>query len=89
MWCRAVPLLRSRSELRDVKLGEIGTNRFGGAPRAHVCIRCGNDSNRINHGDAILRGDLPTVRLLQMGLTVMVPYMVSTFSSVGAMLEKE
>lgn len=43
----------------------------------------------INHGDAILRGDLPTVRLLQMGLTAMVPYMVSTFSSVGAMLEKE
>jgi hypothetical protein len=41
----------------------------------------------INHGDAILRGDLPVSRLLRMGLTVMVPYLVSTFSSVGAMLQ--
>jgi hypothetical protein len=41
----------------------------------------------INHGDAILRGDLPVGRLLRMGLTVMVPYLVSTFSSVGAMLQ--
>ncbi len=38
----------------------------------------------INHGDAILEGDLPANRLIRMGLTVMVPYMVSTLSSVGA-----
>ncbi|MCB1053386.1 MAG: nitrate/nitrite transporter NrtS [Acidobacteria bacterium] len=38
----------------------------------------------INHGDAILSGDLNSGRLLKMGLTVMVPYLVSTFSSVGA-----
>jgi hypothetical protein len=43
----------------------------------------------INHGDALLRGELGTGRLLKMGLTVMVPYLVSTFSSVGAMLERE
>jgi len=41
----------------------------------------------INHGDAILRGDLPLGRLLRIGLTLMVPYLVSTFSSVGAMLQ--
>lgn len=41
----------------------------------------------INHGDAILRGDLPPGRLLRMGLTLLVPYLVSTFSSVGAMLQ--
>lgn len=41
----------------------------------------------INHGDAILRGDLPPARLLRMGLTVLVPYVVSTLSSVGAMRE--
>jgi hypothetical protein len=41
----------------------------------------------INHGDAILRGDLPPGRLLRMGLTMLVPYLVSTFSSVGAMLQ--
>jgi hypothetical protein len=38
----------------------------------------------INHGDAIVRGNVDTTRLLKMGLTVMVPYLVSTFSSVGA-----
>lgn len=39
----------------------------------------------INHADAILRGDITTGRLLKMGLTVMVPYIVSTLSSVGAL----
>lgn len=39
----------------------------------------------INHGDAILDGDLTPRRLLQMGLTVLVPFAVSAFSSVGAM----
>lgn len=41
----------------------------------------------INHGDALLRGDITTARLLKMGLTVMVPYLVSTSSSVGAIRE--
>lgn len=41
----------------------------------------------INHGDAIVRGDLDAVRLLKMGLTVLVPYVVSALSSVGAMIE--
>ena len=41
----------------------------------------------INHGDAILRGDLPPARWFRMGLTVLVPYVVSTLSSVGAMRE--
>jgi hypothetical protein len=40
----------------------------------------------INHGDAILAGDVGTGRLLKMGLTVLVPYVVSTLSSVGATL---
>lgn len=38
----------------------------------------------INHGDAILRGDFDATRWLKMGLTVLVPYCVSTLSSVGA-----
>lgn len=38
----------------------------------------------INHGDAILRGDITNVRVLKIALTVMVPYAVSTLSSVGA-----
>jgi hypothetical protein len=39
----------------------------------------------INHGDALLRGELGADRVAKMGLTVMVPYLVSTFSSVGAL----
>ncbi len=41
----------------------------------------------INHGDAILRGDLDAVRIVKMDLTVLVPYVVSALSSVGAMIE--
>jgi len=40
----------------------------------------------INHGDALLAGELDLRRLLKMGLTVLVPYVVSTLSSVGATL---
>jgi hypothetical protein len=39
----------------------------------------------INHGDAIVRGDISIGRLLRIVLTVTVPYVVSTASSVGAL----
>ncbi len=39
----------------------------------------------INHGDELLAGQISKSMLLKMGLTMMVPYLVSTFSSVGAM----
>ncbi|MEZ4218341.1 MAG: nitrate/nitrite transporter NrtS [Myxococcota bacterium] len=39
----------------------------------------------INHGDALLAGDVSARRLLKMALTVLVPYCVSTLSSVGAL----
>ena len=38
----------------------------------------------INHGDALLRGDVDGPRLVKMVLTPLVPYLVSTVSSVGA-----
>ena len=38
----------------------------------------------INHGDALMRGDIDGSRLFKMGLTVLVPYTVSTLSSVSA-----
>lgn len=38
----------------------------------------------INHGDALLRGEFSVGRALKMALTVTVPYVVSTLSSVGA-----
>jgi hypothetical protein len=40
----------------------------------------------INHGDAIIKGDISLDRLLKMGLTVVVPYIVSTVSSVSTIL---
>ena len=42
----------------------------------------------INHGDAILHGEITRARLLKMGLTVLVPYIVSTLSSVGSIREQ-
>ena len=39
----------------------------------------------INHGDAILAGDVSLGRVAKMGLTFRVPYLVSTFSSVAAL----
>jgi short subunit fatty acids transporter len=41
----------------------------------------------INHGDALLRGEITARRLAKMALTVLVPYVVSTLSSVGALRE--
>jgi hypothetical protein len=42
----------------------------------------------INHGDALLRGEVTPGRLWRMALTVVVPYVVSTLSSVGALREQ-
>jgi hypothetical protein len=39
----------------------------------------------INQGDAIAAGAVDRVAVIKMGLTLVVPYLVSTFSSVGAM----
>lgn len=41
----------------------------------------------INHGDAILRGELLRSDYVKMVLTMAVPYVVSVLSSVGAMRE--
>lgn len=41
----------------------------------------------INHGDALLHGHIDAPRMLKMSLTVLVPYWVSTSSSVAALRE--
>ena len=41
----------------------------------------------INHGNAIVEGTVNTTRTLQMVLTMLVPYFVSTASSVAAVLD--
>ncbi len=54
--------------------------------RALICmVLVGAILITINHGDAILREDVTSGRLVQMALTLIVPYCVSTASSVGAM----
>jgi len=42
----------------------------------------------INHGDALIAGEVTTNRILKMLLTVAVPYCVSTASAVGAIRER-
>jgi hypothetical protein len=42
----------------------------------------------INHSDAIMRGGISLDRGLRMALTVLVPYIVSTVSSVGALRQR-
>ncbi len=39
----------------------------------------------INHGDALLAGDIGMARAAKMVMTMAVPYLVSTFSSVSAL----
>ncbi len=39
----------------------------------------------INHGDALIRLDLDANRFIKMALTMVVPYLVSTLSSVQAL----
>lgn len=43
----------------------------------------------INHGDALLVGDVDGVRVLKMVLTSCVPYVVSTLSSVAALRRRD
>jgi hypothetical protein len=42
----------------------------------------------INHGNALVDGTVGMTRLIQMMLTMLVPYCVSTASSVGAVLDQ-
>ncbi len=41
----------------------------------------------INHGNAMAAGTVDATRMIQMVLTVLVPYCVSTASSVGAVID--
>lgn len=42
----------------------------------------------INHADALLAGELDAVRLVKIGLTLLVPYAVSTLSSVASLRDE-
>jgi len=42
----------------------------------------------INHGNNLLEGQVSSIRILKIGLTYMVPYVVSSLSSIQALLDK-
>lgn len=72
---------------RDVKVGwlERATERNVIVRAMLTCVVVGAVLVAINHGDAIARGDLDPDRLLRIGLTVLVPFVVSVVSSVSAL----
>ncbi len=52
---------------------------------AKVAVLVGPILVAVNQGDVILRGGLDVICIVKIGLTFLVPYFVSTFSSVAAM----
>ena len=63
----------------------LATRRSVVQRAAVVALVVGSILVIINHGDAIVRGELSAGRLLRIMLTIAVPYCVSTYSSVSAL----
>ena len=55
---------------------------------ASLAVVVGSLLVAINHGDALLRGDISMGRVLRIFLTVAVPYCVSTYSSIAALRDR-
>jgi hypothetical protein len=64
---------------------QIATERAVVRRAFAVAMIVGSILVAINHGDAIMRGDLSLQRIFRILLTVTVPYCVSTYSSVAAL----
>jgi hypothetical protein len=43
----------------------------------------------INHGDALIRGEIDSTRVFKIALTILVPYLVSTVSSVLTIIDSQ
>lgn len=70
----------------------MGTSYLSLAMRGDVVVRAvkvavvvGTVLGVINHGAAVLGGDMTAARWVMFGVTYLVPYSVSTYSSVGAL----
>ncbi len=63
----------------------LATRRDVVARAAKTALLVGTILIVINHGDALLRGELGLERVLKMLLTAAVPYCVSTYASVRAL----
>ena len=68
---------------------QIATRRSVAKRAARVAIVVGIVLGMLNHGDAILSGELTQVQVLKICLTFLVPFSVSTYSSVIAIRETE
>jgi hypothetical protein len=64
---------------------ELATDRSVVRRAVSVAAVVGAVLVAINHGDALLRGDVSAGRAVRILLTLAVPYCVSTYSSVAAL----
>ena len=71
-------------ERDDLRWMQLATSASVVRRAAIVALIIGAVLVAINHGDAIVRGDMSPARALRIVLTVLVPYCVSTYSSVSA-----
>ena len=71
-------------ERDDLRWMQLATSASVVRRAAMVALIVGAVLVAINHGDAIVRGDVSPARALRIVLTVLVPYCVSTYSSVSA-----
>ncbi|PSL19745.1 nitrate/nitrite transporter NrtS [Shimia abyssi] len=56
---------------------------------ASVAIVVGIVLGMLNHGDAVLTGSVTDIQIVKICLTFLVPYSVSTYSSVLAIRERD
>jgi len=66
----------------------LATSRSVVRRATRVAIVVGTVLILINHAEALWNGDFSVPRLLRIGLTVLVPYCVSTYSSVSAIRDQ-
>ena len=71
------PDSNGRIQLKDIFLRPVLLTAI------RIAIVVGTILALINHGSAILAMDLNEVQLMQIGLTYLVPYAVSTYSSIS------
>jgi len=74
---------------QSLRFFQIATRRSVAKRAARVAIVVGIVLGMLNHGDAILSGELTQVQVLKICLTFLVPFSVSTYSSVIAIRETE
>ena len=79
--------ISSQEAFRDMEWLRLATRRSVIRRASAVAVVVGTVLVAINHGDALLRGEVSPGRALRIILTVFVPYCVSTYSGVGAMRE--